>query len=409
MAKSAAAKSQTNKGKGSLKTKSNPSTKKAKAMPVKTVESDCEDESDSSDGESIGEILGIGPDNSGSSEADSDDDDAIDGMESENDVAESNGSKARKEMIQKLAQEMQAEEDLKREQKDDISDDDADSQGEEELEGECDSSEEQQNKSFYDADGLKVKLTNLSQANKYHWIERLDYTTQEPVVVADIDDDTQRELAFYNQALESVLYYKKEFENVGLQFTRPDDYFAEMVKSDQHMQRVRKNLIADRESILASQQAKKQRELKKHAKMVQAEVLEQRAVQKKKNIEAVKKIRQQRKQNSDLNDEFDISVIENNKREFVSGKHSKDDGDRKFPSAKRSKKNLKYGFGGQKRSMKKNTAESSSDASAFSLSKNRAPMPGMKNVKGKGGKGSKTGGNGRTTRPGKNRRAKMRN
>ncbi len=53
--------------------------------------------------------------------------------------------------------------------------------------------------------------------------------------------------------------------------------------------KVRKRLITDRESILASQQAKKQRELKKHAKIVQSDVLQQKALQKKKNLELIKK------------------------------------------------------------------------------------------------------------------------
>ena len=54
-------------------------------------------------------------------------------------------------------------------------------------------------------------------------------------------------------------------------FKRPDDYFAEMVKSDEHMARVRQRLLDQTASIKASDEAKRQRNLKKFGKKVQVE------------------------------------------------------------------------------------------------------------------------------------------
>ena len=54
-------------------------------------------------------------------------------------------------------------------------------------------------------------------------------------------------------------------------FKRPDDYFAEMVKSDEHMARVRQRLLDQTASIKASDDAKRQRNLKKFGKKVQVE------------------------------------------------------------------------------------------------------------------------------------------
>ena len=54
-------------------------------------------------------------------------------------------------------------------------------------------------------------------------------------------------------------------------FKRPDDYFAEMVKSDEHMARVRQRLLDQTTSIKASDDAKRQRNLKKFGKQVQVE------------------------------------------------------------------------------------------------------------------------------------------
>ena len=48
----------------------------------------------------------------------------------------------------------------------------------------------------------------------------------------DIHDDLKREVAFYNTAMEAVIEARAECERIGLPFRRPDDFFAEMVKTD---------------------------------------------------------------------------------------------------------------------------------------------------------------------------------
>ena len=48
----------------------------------------------------------------------------------------------------------------------------------------------------------------------------------------DIHDDLKREVAFYNTALEAVNLARPKLKAAGIPFTRPDDFFAEMVKTD---------------------------------------------------------------------------------------------------------------------------------------------------------------------------------
>ena len=48
----------------------------------------------------------------------------------------------------------------------------------------------------------------------------------------DVHDDLKREVAFYDTALEAVHLARGECERVGIPFTRPDDFFAEMMKTD---------------------------------------------------------------------------------------------------------------------------------------------------------------------------------
>ena len=46
----------------------------------------------------------------------------------------------------------------------------------------------------------------------------------------------------YNQALDAVKVAEERFERLGVPHVRPDDYFAEMIKSDKHMTKVRDDL-----------------------------------------------------------------------------------------------------------------------------------------------------------------------
>lgn len=59
-----------------------------------------------------------------------------------------------------------------------------------------------------------------------------DGEEEEETQTVDIHDDLKREVAFYDNALEAVNIARMECEEAGIPFTRPDDFFAEMVKSD---------------------------------------------------------------------------------------------------------------------------------------------------------------------------------
>ena len=48
----------------------------------------------------------------------------------------------------------------------------------------------------------------------------------------DIHDDLKREVAFYNCALEAVHEARARCTKAGVPFSRPDDFFAEMIKTD---------------------------------------------------------------------------------------------------------------------------------------------------------------------------------
>ena len=48
----------------------------------------------------------------------------------------------------------------------------------------------------------------------------------------DVHDDLAREVAFYDTALECTTLAREQCDKFGIPFARPEDFFAEMVKSD---------------------------------------------------------------------------------------------------------------------------------------------------------------------------------
>ena len=94
-------------------------------------------------------------------------------------------------------------------------------------------------------------------------------------------------------------------------FSRPNDYFAEMVKTDEHMERVRQRLLDESASIKASEDAKRQRELKKYGKKIQTEKLFERQRSKRDMQEKVNALKRKRQTGLDMDDdEFDVQLEE---------------------------------------------------------------------------------------------------
>ncbi|KAG1053750.1 hypothetical protein G6F43_004191 [Rhizopus delemar] len=154
-----------------------------------------------------------------------------------------------------------------------------------------------------------IRITEEFKLKNLPWIETMTITSSKPVVVEDATDDMARELAFYEQALEAAKMGRELVKKAGVEFSRPDDYFAEMVKSDEHMAKIRQKLLDQEASIKASEDAKRQRQLKKFGKKVQVEKQLERQKQKSETLEKIKLLKKKRK-NEDLttNDDFDIAL-----------------------------------------------------------------------------------------------------
>lgn len=198
-------------------------------------------------------------------------------------------------------------------------------------------------------------------------------------------NEFRRETMFHRQAQGAVMEGIAKLKKLGIPTTRPDDYFAEMAKSDEHMQKVRDNLMKKQAITQRSEKVRQLRQQKKVAKQMQVEATLKKHAEKRKMLEEVKKYRKGIRQDLDFLDD---------KRKQQPGKRPHN----MNPKAqlKTKIKADKYGFGGKKRKSKWNTKSSSADVSEY----RRPEKPGRK------GKNAKKGGSGKQ-RLGKNRRTKM--
>lgn len=204
------------------------------------------------------------------------------------------------------------------------------------------------------------------------WTETLALNYDKSIDV-DPEDDLKRELAFYAQALESTNEARKLASKHQLPFTRPSDFFAEMVKSDAHMERIRVRLLSESATIKKSEEKRKEREGKKFGKQVQLEKQKERERSRKEMEERVKNVKRKRKDILDAADgddgAFDVAVEDAiserpnkksrvNEKPTPSARDGKAGGRHSSGKLSRKARDSKFGFGGKTRREKSNNRES---------------------------------------------------
>lgn len=109
--------------------------------------------------------------------------------------------------------------------------------------------------------------------------------------IPDVSDDLARELAFYSQCLDAAQQGRAKLLAEGVPFSRPKDYFAEMVKEDAHMEKIKAKLVEEASSKKAAAEARKLRDLKKFGKQVQVAKLQERQKAKRETLEKIKTLK----------------------------------------------------------------------------------------------------------------------
>lgn len=87
--------------------------------------------------------------------------------------------------------------------------------------------------------GLRQALVEIEAQNGPRpWPETME-VCQFPLGLEDVHDDLARETAFYRVALAAVKEGRARLAKHKVPYKRPEDFFCDMLKSDDHMARVR--------------------------------------------------------------------------------------------------------------------------------------------------------------------------
>ena len=122
-------------------------------------------------------------------------------------------------------------------------DDEDDEEEEEEEDEEDDKIRRMKVNNMNNSKALSVVTADLVAAHAHlPWAETFDVVPPTPLPFGqkgdgessplDIHDDLKREVAFYDSALEAVNIARSRCKKAGIPFSRPEDFFAEMVKTD---------------------------------------------------------------------------------------------------------------------------------------------------------------------------------
>jgi len=144
------------------------------------------------------------------------------------------------------------------------------------------------------------------------------------------NNEFKREALFSLEAKASALKALDLLEKHGIPVTRPEDYYAEMTKSDRQMEKVKKKILQKSEEMDRRDKLRTIRDQRKKGKEIQQEIKKKRSEEKKDFLKKVKKAQKEKKGDA----LFDDDAGRGGKKTHV--------------NKKREHKDKKFGFGGKK-------------------------------------------------------------
>lgn len=236
--------------------------------------------------------------------------------------------------------------------------------------------------------GLQQALGDIQLPSNFPWPEYMTLTCEQSLYrsmvdsgYTDVHDDLGRESTFYSVTLAGVLAGIERMKSYNIGIYRPDDYFAEMIKPDIHMQKIKHRLLTEKQRIDTVNQRKTANEQRKIQKSIHVEKIKEKS-----QIKKRAKMDAENYQNMSRNrDEFKIQrstlpIIDQtlkanrnkNSRHTDESLQSSQHTSRNKVNYRRKHKDEKYGFGGKKKHLKDNTAESAADMRKFNSNRNRS-------------------------------------
>lgn len=215
----------------------------------------------------------------------------------------------------------------------------------------------------YNKVGLLAKLKEIKTPDEFKWIENLDITSNLSIT-AKSNNDLEREANFYELALDGVRQGLLQLQQNGIPYRRPSDFFAEMIKPDKHMNKIKSTLISARTKMDAVDERKRRQMVRKFAKKSKSVAMKQKHEESRIHKENLKSMMQHAKKKgfSAKKSEFGIVGLEQDVNKKGRGRKSDANkwqkGGKEAKSKKQKFKDDKYGWKGKGRGHKRNSFES---------------------------------------------------
>ena len=116
---------------------------------------------------------------------------------------------------------------------------------------------------------LKEKLEFLKEKEddkEVVFAQTFEITLNDSPKIEDVNHDQRREEAFQKSTLEGVLMAKEMMDKLGIVYQRPPDMFAEMIRPEHEMDRVREKLEKEQQAIQQAQARRLQRKVEQAPK-----------------------------------------------------------------------------------------------------------------------------------------------
>lgn len=216
------------------------------------------------------------------------------------------------ELQEEKASEVDSEEYFEEKEGDDsdlMSDSDEDfSDEEEEDDEEEEEGAEEKEEDDEEGDDEEAKEKKIVLREPQAWVERMALTATKTLPEdLNVDDDPKREEVFVQHAMLSVRQGVTLLDNAKIAWRRPMDYYAQMFKSDVHMEKVQDSILKSKRTIESRASRRSTKDQKKFGKEVQAEALRQKAKAKREAVKSVDSFRKKRNRNDDDDDNFDMN------------------------------------------------------------------------------------------------------
>ena len=152
---------------------------------------------------------------------------------------------------------------------------------------------------------IREDFHKIMKTKDVPWIETMDLVSDSAVDKnLNVDDDVRRELIFYNITLSNAVKGIIKLKENGEKLNRPGDFFAEMIKGDNQMQKIKKQIVTEQQRIKKYEEKKNKLQNVKFSKAMKDNQSKVKADFKRKTKEGVEAWKQRKKNISKKNLHF---------------------------------------------------------------------------------------------------------